>query len=83
MNEAESSLVSEVKEKKDLVPILLKLKANVHKKKILAFELGGDGVLKYQGRLCVPIVDGPQERIIVKAHRSRYSIYPGSNKDVS
>ncbi|WMV20158.1 hypothetical protein MTR67_013543 [Solanum verrucosum] len=48
MNGAESSLVSEVKEKQDQDPILLALKANVHTQKVLAFEQGGDGVLRYQ-----------------------------------
>ncbi|KAH0728063.1 hypothetical protein KY284_003928 [Solanum tuberosum] len=57
-NGAESSLVSEVKEKQDQDPILLDLKANVHKQKVLAFEQGGDSVLRYQGRLCIPMVDG-------------------------
>ena len=59
---------------------MLDLKVDVHKKKILDFEQGGDGVLKYQGRLCVPRVDGFQERIIKEDHRSRYSIHPGSTK---
>ncbi|KAH0702583.1 hypothetical protein KY285_016861 [Solanum tuberosum] len=80
MNGAESSLVSEVKEKQDQDPILLELKANVHKQKELAFEQGGDGVLRYQGRWCVPMVDGLQERIMEEAHSSRYSIHPGSTK---
>ncbi|KAH0715252.1 hypothetical protein KY284_008157 [Solanum tuberosum] len=80
MNGAESSLVSEVKEKQDQDPSLLELKENVHKQKILAFEQGGDGVLRYQGRLCVPRVDELQERIMEKAHSSRYSIHPGSTK---
>ncbi|KAH0720379.1 hypothetical protein KY285_005181 [Solanum tuberosum] len=53
---------------------------NVHKQKVLAFEQGGDGVLRYQGRLCVPMVDGLQERIMEEAHSSRYSIHPGSTK---
>ena len=57
-NGAESSLVSEVKEKQDQDPILLELKANVQKQKVLAIEQRGDGVLRYQGRLCVPMVDG-------------------------
>ena len=52
MNGAESSLVSEVKEKQNQDPILLELKANVHKQKIVAFEQGRDDVLSYQGRLC-------------------------------
>ncbi|WMV51099.1 hypothetical protein MTR67_044484 [Solanum verrucosum] len=80
MNGTESSLVSEVKGKHDQDPILLELKANVHKQKALAFEQGGDGVLRHQGRLCVPIVDGTQERIMEEAHSSRYSIHPGSTK---
>ncbi|KAH0669635.1 hypothetical protein KY289_024128 [Solanum tuberosum] len=80
MNGAESSLVSEVKENQDQDPILVELKANVHKQKVLASEQGGDGVLRYQGRLCVPMVDGLQERIMEEAHGSRYSIHLGSTK---
>ncbi|KAH0757858.1 hypothetical protein KY290_021351 [Solanum tuberosum] len=79
-NGAESSLVSEVKEKQDQDPILLELKANVQKQRVLAFEQGGDGVLRYQGRLCVPMVDELQERIMEEAHSSRYSIHPGTTK---
>ncbi|KAH0637697.1 hypothetical protein KY289_037612 [Solanum tuberosum] len=30
--------------------------------------------------LCVPVVDGPQERIMEEAHSSRYFIHPGSKK---
>ena len=60
MNGAESSLVVEVKEKQDQDPIFLELKASLYNKKVLAFEQRGDGVLRYQGRLCVPIVDGLQ-----------------------
>ncbi|KAH0694961.1 hypothetical protein KY285_022058 [Solanum tuberosum] len=77
---AESSLMSEVKEKQDQDPILLELKANVQKQRVLAFEQGGDGVLRYQGRLCVPMVDGLQEKIMEEAHSSRYSFHPGSTK---
>ena len=52
-NGAESSMVVEVKEKQDQDPILLQLKDNVHKQKVMVFTKGGDGVLRYQGRLCV------------------------------
>jgi len=44
------------------------------------FEHGGDGVLRYQGRLCVPRVDELQERIMEEAHSFRYSIHLGSTK---
>ena len=65
MNGAESSLVSEVKEKQDQDPILLEFKANVRKKKVMAFEQVV-GVLRYQRILCVPRVDELQERIMGK-----------------
>src|SRR5688572_1241028 len=79
-NGAESSMVAEVKEKQDQDPILLQLKDNVHKQKVMAFAKRGDGVFRYQGRLCVPSVDGIRERIMSEAHSSRYSIHPGSTK---
>ena len=46
-NGDESSLVSEVNEKQYQDPNLLDMKANVHNKRVLAFEQGGYGVLKY------------------------------------
>ncbi|WMV18994.1 hypothetical protein MTR67_012379 [Solanum verrucosum] len=45
-----------------------------------AFSQGGDGVLRYQGHLCVPDDDGLREQILEEAHSSRYSIYPGATK---
>ena len=66
-----------MKEKQDQDPILLDLKESVHNKRVLAFEQGGDGVLKYQSRFCVP---GLHERILEETHSSRYSIHPGSTK---
>ena len=68
---AESSMVSNVKEKQEKDPILLDLKASVQR--VLVFEQGGDGVLKYQGMLCVPNVDELKERILEEAHSSMYS----------
>ena len=41
MNMVKSSLMSEVKLKQGQDPILIELKANVHKKKVLAFEQEG------------------------------------------
>ncbi|WMV58035.1 hypothetical protein MTR67_051420 [Solanum verrucosum] len=79
-NEVKLSLVIQVKEKQDRDPILLELKANVHKHKVMDFEQGGDVVLRYQRRLCVPKVDDLQGRIMREVHSSRYSIHPGSTK---
>ena len=45
-----------------------------------SFALGGDGIRRYQDRLCVPDVDDLKSRNVAEAHRSRYSIYPCSTK---
>jgi len=80
INGGELSLVVEVKEKQDINPILLEFKENVHKQKVMNFEQGGNGVLRYQRRLCVPRVDELQEKIMEETHSSRYLINLGSIK---
>ena len=64
INGAELSLVPEVKERQEQELIFLYLKANFHKQRVMTFEQGEDGLLKYQGRWCVPRVDGLQEWIM-------------------
>ncbi|XP_070041025.1 uncharacterized protein [Nicotiana tomentosiformis] len=41
---------------------------------------GEDDILQFQGRLCVPNVDGLREKILEEAHNSQYSIHPGATK---
>ncbi|KAH0642735.1 hypothetical protein KY289_033709 [Solanum tuberosum] len=41
---------------------------------------GEDGVLRYQGRLCVPNVGELRKQILTEAHNSKYSIHPGAIK---
>ncbi|XP_070036864.1 uncharacterized protein [Nicotiana tomentosiformis] len=80
-NRAESSLVVEVKEKQYNDPLLAQLNEGIHKHKTMAFTLGmDDGTLRYQGRLCVPNVDGLHEKVLTKGHTSRYFVQPGSTK---
>ena len=78
-NRAESSLVVEVKEKKDNDPILLELKGAFHNQRVEVFSQGGDDVLRYQGRLCVPDV-GELRKYLAEYHNSRYSIHPFTTK---
>ena len=51
---SESSLVFDVKSKQYLDPLLMDLKESVLNKNNESFSHGEDGVLRYQGRLCVP-----------------------------
>ncbi|WMV51242.1 hypothetical protein MTR67_044627 [Solanum verrucosum] len=61
-NGSESSFVMDVKAKQGLDSILVELKEAVLKKSIKAFSQGGDGVLTYQGQLCVQNVGLPHTR---------------------
>ena len=79
-NGAESSLVVEVKENQESDPILLELKGAVNYQRVEVFSQVGGGVLRYQGRLCVPNVGELRQHILAEAHNSRYSIHPGATK---
>ena len=70
----------EVKEKQESDPILLELKSAVNNQREEVFSQGGDGVLRYQGRLSVPDVGELRQHILVEAHSSRYSSHPVSTK---
>ncbi|WMV25474.1 hypothetical protein MTR67_018859 [Solanum verrucosum] len=79
-NGSESSFVEDLEAKKGLDLTLVELKEMMVKKSVEDFSQGGDGVLRYQGRLCVPNVDDLREKFLLEAHSSRYSIHPGATK---
>ena len=54
------------------------LKGAVHNHRVQVFSQGGDGVLCYNGRLCVPDVGELRKHILAEAHNSRYSNNPGT-----
>ena len=39
-----------------------------------------DGIIKYEGRLCVPFNEELKAKILHEAHHSKYSIHPGVTK---
>ena len=68
LHKSESPLVVQVKYKQHLDQLLMELKEQVFFKYSEAFFLRWDGVLRYQGRLCVPNVNGLRKRILEKYH---------------
>ncbi|WMV49759.1 hypothetical protein MTR67_043144 [Solanum verrucosum] len=79
-NGLESSFVAYLKAKQGLDPSLVELNEMVFKKSVEAISQGGDGVLRYQDRLCVPNVDDLSEQILSEAHSYLYSIHLGATK---
>ena len=79
-NGVECSLVVEVKEKQDTDEFNLELKGTFYNQRVEVFSQEGDGVLLYQGRLCVPYVSELRKHILAEAHNSTYFINPGTTK---
>ena len=79
-NGAVSSVVVEANENNDSDPIFPEPKNDVHNQRVEVFSQGGDGVLPYQGRLCLPDISKLIQNILSEDHKSRYSIHPGSTK---
>ena len=75
-----SSLFDRIRERQYDDPYLFVLKDMVHHGDARDVTIGDDGVLRMQGRICVPNVDGLRELILEEAHISRYSIHLGAAK---
>ncbi|XP_070002919.1 uncharacterized protein [Nicotiana sylvestris] len=75
-----SSLLDRIREHQFDDPHLLFLKDKVLHGDARDVTIGDDGVLRMQGRICVPNVDGLQEMILEEGHSSRCSIHPGAVK---
>ena len=69
---SDSSLVVELKSKQQLDPLLMELKESVLDKLNYSLSQGVDGIIRYQGRLCVPHIEDLRRRIVEEAHSSYY-----------
>lgn len=58
----------------------MQINEDVGNLKVMAFEIIGDGILRYHARLYMTDLDGLQDRIFNKANTSRYVVYPGFTK---
>ncbi|XP_070033070.1 uncharacterized protein [Nicotiana tomentosiformis] len=75
-----SSLLKRIRARKHDDPPLLIRRDTVHHSDAKEVTIGDYGLLRLQGRIYVPNVDGLQELILEKAHSSWYSIHPRAAK---
>ncbi|XP_070045781.1 uncharacterized protein [Nicotiana tomentosiformis] len=73
---ARSSLFERLRDRHDNDPHLLVLRDTVWHGGTKQVTVGDDGVLRMQGHICVPNVDGLHELILEDAHISRYYFLP-------
>ena len=72
--------MADEKTKKCLDLTLAEFKEAVLRKSVEDFSQGGDGLVRYQNRLCVYNIDNLRKLILSETHSSRYSIHPEATK---
>ncbi|XP_075473834.1 uncharacterized protein LOC142504875 [Primulina tabacum] len=77
---AQPCLQETVKLNQDRDPELKKLKEQVESGKSHDLQIDDKGVLCMNGRLCVPDSDNLRQEILSEAHKSKFSVHPGSKK---
>ena len=61
-------------------PYLIGVNDEVNSKKVTDFEVSTNGVITFQGRLCVPDIENLRKEILTEAHSTPYSIHTGTTK---
>ncbi|XP_040988967.1 uncharacterized protein LOC121236586 [Juglans microcarpa x Juglans regia] len=74
------ALIDKIKAAQKVDSGLVKLVEEVGNRDKLDFSISEDGVLRFRDRLCVPANDELKRVIFEEAHRSLYTVHPGSTK---
>jgi hypothetical protein len=75
-----SSLLQEIRRSQIEDEKIQEIKRNIKEEKSPGFLEDNEGVLWYNGRICVPNVKELKDKILREAHESAYSIHPRGNK---
>jgi hypothetical protein len=78
--EVGSNLLKEIRKGQVEDEKIQEIKCNIKEEKSPDFSKDEEGVLWYQGRICVPIIKELKDKILHEMHDSTYSIHPGGNK---
>jgi hypothetical protein len=78
--EVGSDLLQEIRKAQVENEKIQEIKHNIKEEKSPGFLEDEEGVLWYNGRICVPNIKELKDKILHEAHESTYSIHPGGNK---
>jgi hypothetical protein len=56
------------------------IKRRMGREEVPGFSIDQEGVLSYNGRLCIPSIEELKQLILAEAHDTPYSIHPGGTK---
>ena len=57
-----------------------RIKENIRKGKAPGFYEDDQGIVRFQGRVCIPQKSGLSAKILSEAHNTTYPIHPGGTK---
>ena len=75
-----SGLMEDIAKHQMSDPMLQEKRDLVVQGKAPEFEVGQDGILRCNGRVCVPDIAEMKKMILDEAHRSKLSMHPGTTK---
>jgi len=75
-----SDFLDSVRERQLLDASLNKVREQLGSDEARDFALGDDGILRFQGRVCIPDDAGVKKLILEEGHKSRLSLHPGMTK---
>ena len=75
-----SNLIDEIKKAQHEDKGMMKLRARINEDKLKCFKLDDQGILWFGKQLVVPKNFELRKKILDEAHKSQFSIQPGSNK---
>ncbi|XP_071905720.1 uncharacterized protein [Coffea arabica] len=75
-----SALLDRIKEAQTTDPMVQKWVEKVKKGEIPDFTLSPEGILRFRNHIVVPEDENLRREILDEAHRSKYTIHPGSTK---
>ena len=78
--EIKPTLVDQIKEAQKGQKSIDGIKTHMEKEKVAGFTIDSDGVLWYEGRICVPSESDLKQTIMTEAHDTMYSIHLGGTK---
>jgi hypothetical protein len=75
-----SNLLQEIRKGQEEDEKIQEIKRNIKDEKSPSFLEDQEGVLWYNGRICVPNIKELKDKILREVHESAYSIHLGGNK---
>jgi len=75
-----SDFLNSVRERQLLDVHLNKVREQLGSEEAKDFALGNDGILRFQGMVCIPVDVEVKRLILEEGHKSRLSLHPGMTK---